>query len=74
MMFEYAIKANVAMLNPEWKLRNKDYVALEYLEKALAIKGIRQEDVFKQVWSYNPYWIKKGYKEFMRSTVARPLR
>lgn len=71
--FEYVIKNNVGMLNPECRLREKDCAALEYLENAIEKHNLSKEDFLKEVWSFNPYWIKRGYKEFMRPTVAWKL-
>ena len=71
--FEYVIKNNVGMLNPEWQLREQDCAALQYLENAIKKHGLSKEDFLKEVWSFNPYWVKKGYREFMRPTVAWKL-
>lgn len=61
--FEYAIKAKVTLLSPEWVLREKDSKALEYWKKALDDQDINPENLLQQIWSDNPYWRKKGYKE-----------
>jgi hypothetical protein len=61
--FEYSIKAKVKLLSPEWQLRESDKVALDYYTKALKEQNIPSESVLKKVWSDNPYWRKKGYKE-----------
>ena len=71
--FEYAIKTKVAMLNPTWQPREKDLDAIAYLETFLAANGICAEDIYKWIWSYNPFWFKRGYAEFFRPTVAYPL-
>ena len=71
--FEYAIKTNVRMINAEWQLRDKDYVSIEYLKKFIENEHIAEEDIFQRIWSYNPYWAKRGYEEFYRPTVEYPL-
>lgn len=73
MQFEYAIKTKVQMLNPLWQPREKDVAAVRYLEEKLRISGIYPDDIYKWIWSYNPFWYKKGYDEFFRPTVAYPL-
>lgn len=71
--FEYAIKTKVEMLTPVWKPREKDRIAIEYLQEILKIENVSPDDIYKWIWSYNPYWFKKGYDEFFRPTVAYPL-
>jgi hypothetical protein len=61
--FEYSIKAKVMLLSPEWQLRESDKRALDYYTKALKEQNIAPESVLNKVWSDNPYWRKKGYKE-----------
>jgi hypothetical protein len=61
--FEYSIKAKVTLLSPEWQLRESDKAALDYYTKALKKHNIASGSVLKKVWSDNPYWRKKGYKE-----------
>jgi hypothetical protein len=56
--FEYAIKARVELLSPEWQLRGIDESSREYYLKALEQRGISPEEVLEQVRSDNPYWIK----------------
>ena len=71
--FEFAIKTNVRLLSPEWQLREKDRDAVQYLERIIKKEGISTEDIYKCIWSYNPYWIKKGYEEYAMPMVAWPL-
>ncbi len=71
--FEYAIRTKGGMLNPEWKPRDKDREATEYLERAIERENIRPQDIYEWIWSYNPFWYRRGYTEFFRPTVAWPL-
>jgi hypothetical protein len=71
--FEYAIKTKVAMLTPIWQPREKDLAAIAYLEECMAVNDIQPEDVYRWVWSYNPFWYKRGYEAFFRPMVAYPL-
>jgi hypothetical protein len=63
MEFEYSIKARVKLLSPLWELREKDNKVLEYWNKKLDDQNINAESLLKQIWSDNPYWRKKGFKE-----------
>lgn len=71
--FDYAVKTKIAMLNPEWKLREKDLAAVAYLKKQLSAEQVTDEDIYKWFWSYNPFWFKRGYAEFFRPTLAWPV-
>jgi hypothetical protein len=62
--FEYAIKAKVSLLSPEWQLRETDKKALEYYRDIINKRNITPESILNQVWSDNPYWREKGYKEY----------
>jgi hypothetical protein len=61
--FEYSIKARVKLLSPVWELRETDLKALEYWSKKIEEQSINPEHLLRQIWSDNPYWRKKGYKE-----------
>lgn len=71
--FEYAIKTKISMLHPTWQLREKDRAAIEQMQKMIQELGIKEEDIYPWIWSYNPYWYKQGYDEFFRPTIAYPL-
>jgi hypothetical protein len=71
--FEYAIKTSPWILGPEWTGREKDRQAAEYLARKLAEAGICADDVLSRVWSYNPFWVRKGYSEYAMPAVASPL-
>lgn len=62
--FEYAIKAKVKLLSPEWELRESDKNALIYFTNALEKLNIDPESVLQNTWSDNPYWRNKGYEEY----------
>jgi len=71
--FEYSIKTHPQLLNPEWNGRKKDIDAINWLNSALNERHINRDEILKQVWSYNPYWVKKGYKEYSMPSVAWTL-
>ena len=70
--FEYGFRKIARLLNPEWKGREKDIIALEYLEERLSNDGIETKSVLKSIWSYNPFWAKKGYNPFDKPTLVWP--
>jgi hypothetical protein len=72
--FEYAIKTNPKMSHPEWEPRDKDYAAIEYLSKRMAERNIKCDDILKMIWSYTPYWSKRGYTEYSMPIVAWPIQ
>ncbi|HSL46863.1 MAG TPA: hypothetical protein VK897_25725 [Anaerolineales bacterium] len=67
---EYAIKAYPRLLNPNWKAREKDEIAIKWLNSVIDERGIVREAILKQVWSYNPYWAKRGFREYQMPCVA----
>jgi len=68
------MKTKITMLNPEWNVpREKDLEAIEYLKKKILSENIKEEDIYKWFWSYNPFWYKNGYDEFFRPQVAWPI-
>ena len=71
--FEYAIKTNPKMLHPKWEPREKDLKAIESLSKLLEERNIDKIEILKNVWSYNPYWSKRGYSEYSMPVVAWQL-
>jgi hypothetical protein len=62
--FEYAIKTKASLLSPEPErpLREKGRDAIRYLENVLEIEAIDKKDLHDKISSYNPYWIRKGFK------------
>jgi len=68
--FEYAIKACPRLLSPEWHGRDKDRDMLAWLARMLDAQQINREDILKQVWSYTPYWVQKGYDEYAAPVKA----
>jgi len=62
--FEYAIKEKVSLLSPEWQIRDTDKQALEYYRDVIKKRNITPESILIHVWSDNPYWREKGYKEY----------
>ena len=51
----------------------KDREAAQYLARAIRSQGLNEEDVLKHIWSYNPYWTRKGYEEYAMPSVAWTL-
>ena len=70
--FESAIKTNVRLLSPEWKPRDKDKDAAGYLSEAIAKQGLVPQDILSHIWSYNPFWMRRGYAEYAMPSVAWP--
>lgn len=65
---DYALKAEVRLLNPEWRPRERDVLARQALERALADRGIDPAAVLARVWSHNPFWAARGYPAIVRPT------
>ncbi len=68
--FEVAIVTHPHLLGPEWEGREKDVEMLEWLNGAIEERGMDREAILKQVWSYNPYWVKREYTEYSMPSVA----
>jgi hypothetical protein len=62
--FEYGIKTNPHLLSPLWHGRDKDREAIDWLEQELDKRRINRAEILGQIWSYNPYWVKKGYADY----------
>ncbi len=60
----YAIKSHAELLNPEWKQRDKDIADLAVLKDILLSQGVSEKEIFPQIWGHNPFWYKRGYKEY----------
>ncbi|NSW91697.1 MAG: WG repeat-containing protein [Firmicutes bacterium] len=71
--FEYAFRKIANLLNADWKKREKDQIAEKYLEAKIIEKGIDVKSLLKSIWSYNPYWTKKGYSPFEKPTLVCPM-
>ena len=71
--FEYSIKTHPHLLNPEWAGRTKDADALKWLNSMLDEQQIDREGILRQIWSYNPYWVKRGYRAYTMPFVAWKL-
>jgi hypothetical protein len=69
--FEYAIKTNAHLLNPEWQLRDKDRAAIGFLSAELDRMGVDKSEIPSRIWSYTPYWAERGYPEYARCVTAR---
>jgi hypothetical protein len=69
--FEYVIKTNVRLLNPEWQLRDKDRAAIQFLSAELDRMGVDKAQVLSSIWSYTPYWVGRGYPEYEYRVTAR---
>ncbi|PNT92819.1 nucleotidyltransferase domain-containing protein [Clostridium thermosuccinogenes] len=71
--FEYGFRKIVHLLNPEWKVREKDRVSLEYFQNKIIEKGINEKDILSCIWSFSPFWIKKRYSPFDKPTLVWPM-
>ena len=69
--FEYAIKTNVHLLNPEWQLRDKDRAAIRFLSAELDRMGVDKAEILSRIWSDTPYWVERGYPEYAHRITAR---
>jgi hypothetical protein len=74
LQLDYTLKSNIRMTHATWELRDKDHEAIEQLERALAAAELDPEEFLRQVWSFNPFWAKRGYPAYAMPTVARPLQ
>lgn len=74
LQLDYTLKTHIRMTHATWELREKDHAAIAQLEAALAERHLDPEVFLRQVWSYNPFWAKRGYPEYALPTVARPLQ
>lgn len=71
--FEYAIRKLMPLLNPGWVCeREKDREKRVYLEEKMAESGIDIHRTLERIWSYNPYWMKKGYLPSRQPVLIRP--
>jgi hypothetical protein len=70
--FEYAIKTNVHLLNPEWEPRDKDRFAIRFLSAELDRRGVDKAQVLSSIWSYTPFWAERGYPEYGHRVTPRP--
>jgi hypothetical protein len=70
--FEFALKCLIPHVNPEWKEREKDIQAKDYWTKILDNLNIDKSKVLKNIWSYNPFWITKGYNAFKEPVLVSP--
>ncbi|MDR0272426.1 MAG: hypothetical protein LBI27_03815 [Clostridiales bacterium] len=60
----YILKTNVRLISAEWTLREKDCLDISILENLLNSQGVDKNEIKKKVWSHNPYWFAKGYKDY----------
>ena len=74
LQLDYTLKSNIRITHATWELRDKDHEALEQLERALAAAELDPEEFLRQVWSFNPFWAKRGYPAYAMPMVARPLQ
>lgn len=70
---EYCLKTNIRIFNAEWVSRDKDNEIIKRLEEILAAEKSDPEEFLTQIWSYNPFWVKRGYPQYAMPVVARPL-
>ncbi|HOV68828.1 MAG TPA: hypothetical protein PLZ84_00720 [Clostridia bacterium] len=70
--FEYGFRKIAHLINPEWKERDKDRIAIEYLESKITAENKNTSSILKCIWSYNPFWIKRGYNPFDKPALVWP--
>ena len=70
---DYALKTNVRLTHATWEAREKDQAAIAYLEKILAEQCQEPEVFLRQIWSYTPFWAKRGHAAYAMPVVARAL-
>ncbi len=73
LQLDYALKTNIRLTHATWEPREKDRVAVAQLKAAMAVEGLDPEVFLRQVWSFNPFWAKRGHPEYAMPVVARPL-
>lgn len=64
--FLYALKTRVELISPEWHKRAKDEADIHILREILQSEGIDKKEIYPNIWSHNPYWYAKGYKEYFK--------
>jgi hypothetical protein len=74
LQLDYTLKSNIRITHATWELRDKDLEAIEQLERALTAAELDPEVFLRQVWSFNPFWAKRGYPAYAMPMVARPLQ
>ncbi len=62
--FEYCIKKAPSLLSPIWKRRDKDTETLSWLHDELLRRKIEPAELLRDIWSENPFWAERGYKEY----------
>jgi hypothetical protein len=70
--FEFAIRQIMPLLNPEWAEREKDSRARDYVKAKIADGRLDPDAILNKIWSYNPYWTKRGYDPFQRPVLVHP--
>jgi hypothetical protein len=71
---DYALKTNIRLVHAEWSSREKDQAAIRHLERLIERDGLDPEVFLREVWSYNPFWAKRGYPEYAMPILAQPPR
>lgn len=74
LQLDYTLKTHIRMIHAAWELRDKDRATVAHLERALAAHNLDPKVFLGQVWSFNPFWAKRGYPAYAMPTVARPLQ
>jgi hypothetical protein len=62
--FEFLIKTHPDLLNPNWKGRESDRMALDWLSGQIDQQRWIQDKAGRRIWSHTPYWAKRGYKRY----------
>ncbi len=71
-LFDYGFRSIAKRCNPQWKEREKDKSAMVYLEEKIEAAGMDTSMILEKIWSYNPFWAKKGYDPFKEPVLVMP--
>jgi hypothetical protein len=72
--FEYGFRSIAGDVNPAWTSREKDKAALIYMAQKLQEQEIEPSAVLRSIWSYNPFWLDKGYDPFNKPVLVCPQK
>jgi hypothetical protein len=71
-LFDYGFRNIACRCNPHWKEREKDKAAKEYLKEKIEAMGINSSMILEKIWSYNPFWARRGHDPFKEPVLVMP--
>ncbi|MBN2559235.1 MAG: hypothetical protein JXB33_10825 [Clostridia bacterium] len=71
-LFDYGFRSIAGRCNPSWKEREKDKMAMAYLKEKIEGMGMDSSTILGKIWSYNPFWAKRGYDPFKDPVLVVP--